>query len=300
MTRSMPVALLACSLLLPATALEADEASAHRETVEAWQARRLAALTRDDGWLTLTALHRLQEGTFTVGSDPEADLALPASAPALAGRLEVAGDAVTFHAEPAAGATVEGAEVSSVLLVADTDGEPTVVDLGSTSFFLISRGGVRLLRVRDSEHPALRDFPGLEYFPIDSAWHFQARFEPYDPVKRIPVANIIGIVEDSPSWGAVVFDHAGSTYRIDALAEPGDERLFLIFADATSGRETYGAGRYLYVDGPDAEGRIDLDFNQAYNPPCAFTAYATCPLPPRQNRLPLRIEAGEKNYELAH
>ncbi|MEZ5332417.1 MAG: DUF1684 domain-containing protein [Thermoanaerobaculia bacterium] len=141
----------------------------------------------------------------------------------------------------------------------------------------------------------------MEYFPLDPSWHFpQARFEAYDPVKTIPVADIAGLVSDSPVWGAVVFERDGTTYRLDALAEPGDEELFLIFGDRTNGTETYGGGRYLYTDAPDAEGHVDLDFNVSYSPPCIFTPFATCPLPPPQNRLPVRVEAGEKAYAGGH
>jgi uncharacterized protein (DUF1684 family) len=280
-------------------AADADDVAAnHRASVEAWRERRVAALTRDTGWLTLSALHRLEPGRYSVGSDPGAALSLPASAPGTIGHLEITETEVVFH--PAAGVEVTAAGeplADPQLLTTDAGGEPTELAVGSVSFFVIDRAGIRFLRVRDSEHPNRLRFAGIDYFEIDPAWRFDARFEAHEPLLEIPVANIVGIVEETSSWGAVVFEHQGTTYRIDALAEPGAERLFLIFADATSGRETYGAGRYLYVDAPDTEGRIELDFNLAYNPPCAFTAFATCPLPPRQNRLPLRVEAGEKSYE---
>lgn len=300
MRRSLPAALLALWFVVPAPATAADEEAAYRASIEAWRERRVTALTRDTGWLTLTALHRLEPGVHSLGSDPAADLALPGSAPATFGELEVSHDAVVFHAAAATAFTADGEAVVSRRLTSDAEGDPTVITIGSVSFFLIERGAVRLLRVRDSEHPNRRDFIGIDTFPVDPSWRFDARFEPYDPPLSIPVANIIGIVEETPSWGAVVFERGGETYRLDALAEPGDEELFLVFGDATSGMESYGAGRYLYVDAPGSDGRIDLDFNRAYNPPCAFTAFATCPLPPRQNRLPLRIEAGEKTYVGPH
>ena len=144
------------------------------------------------------------------------------------------------------------------------------------------------------ESPALAAFKGVESFPIREDFRVEARFEPYDPPKPIPIANIVGIVEDQPSPGAVVFTHGGKTWRLDAL-EGSDGELFLLFADATSGEETYGAGRFLDTKKP-SNGKVVVDFNLAYNPPCVFTPYATCPLPPRQNRLAMRVEAGEKNY----
>lgn len=277
-----------------------DPETAHQAEVDAWRASRIANLTRGDGWLTLTGLYTLETGSFTLGSSPDADLGLPAAAPDLLGTLDVGDEDIALRFDRSVELTVDGEPASSPASAFDTDGNARLFEIGAVNFFVIQRGDVRLLRVRDRDHPARTAFAGLEYFPVDPAFRYAARFEPYDPVRQIPIANIIGIVSDAPSWGAVVFEHRGETYRIDALAEPGDEELFLIFADATSGKETYGAGRYLYVDAPDEEGRIVLDFNRAYNPPCAFTPFATCPLPPRQNRLDLRIEAGEKNYTDSH
>jgi len=268
----------------------------HKAEIESWRQDRLSSLTSETGWLTLTALYPLEAGAYSLGSSPEADLALPAEAPATVGTLQVDDEAVSFEPAPDVTVTVNGEAFNSPASAFGDDGGAILFDVGSVNFFVIKRGDVRLLRVRDRDHPERSSFAGIESFPIDPAFRFRARFEAYEPVKQIPVANIIGIVSDSPSWGAVVFEHDGETYRIDALAEPGDDELFLIFGDSTSGRETYGAGRYLYVDAPDSEGRVVLDFNKAYNPPCAFTPFATCPLPPRQNRLGLSIAAGEKNY----
>jgi uncharacterized protein (DUF1684 family) len=150
--------------------------------------------------------------------------------------------------------------------------------------------------VKDRLHPARSHFAGLQYFPIDLTKRFNAKFEPYNPPKIIPIANVLGMVDNMTSPGALVFEVDGKTYRLDPVLEKGSKQLFIIFADKTAGKETYGAGRYLYADPPDVNGRVIVDFNKAHNPSCAFTKYATCPLPPRQNRLPFRIEAGEKTY----
>jgi uncharacterized protein (DUF1684 family) len=274
-------------------------ASGHDAEIEAWRSQRVANLTRDTGWLTLAGLHPLAEGRQTLGSAPESDIVLPASAPPEVGALLVAEGRAALEINTGVAIASEGEPWTGGPLATDAEEDTTMLEIGPVNFFVIERGEELLLRVRDRAHPARESFAGIDYFPIDEAWRFDATFEAHDPVRQIPIANIIGMVSDSPNWGAVVFEHEGATYKIDALAEPGDEELFLIFADETSGHETYGAGRYLYVDAPDENGRIDLDFNRAYNPPCAFTAFATCPLPPRQNRLALRIEAGEKNYSAA-
>jgi uncharacterized protein (DUF1684 family) len=150
--------------------------------------------------------------------------------------------------------------------------------------------------VRDLNNPHRLNFQGLTYFPVSSAWVFNARFEPYQPVHHIKITNILGMEEDDESPGAVVFTKNGRQWRLDTVLEdPRDQELFIMFADATSGHETYGAGRFLYIPLP-ANGTVVLDFNKAFNPPCALNDFATCPLPPFQNRLKLKVEAGEKTY----
>ncbi len=297
------LALLAALSQLPAARALAEhhpafDPVAHRAEIEAWRERRLASLRRDTGWLTLTGLDTLERGrSYALGSAAGSDVRLPDAAPRQLGTITVGHEGeVELRVAAGAKVTVDGLPVTTVALFGPHVESPPLVEAGSVNFLVIERGGVLFLRTRDRKHPALQSFTGLEQFPIDPRWRFEARFDPYDPVRQIPIANILGQVSDTPSWGAVVFDYQGETYRIDAVAEPGDEELFLIFGDATSGHETYGAGRYLYADAPDATGRVVVDFNRAYNPPCAFTPFATCPLPPSQNRLPFRVEAGEKTY----
>jgi len=299
-----PAALLTLLLCLAsACAGPADgpDRAAHEASVEQWRAQRLANLTSETGFLTLTGLHQLADGHVTLGGGPDSDIVLQGSVPAEVGTLEVDGGSLRFHPAADSQVTLEGEPVTApISLTSDDPGPPTLLEIGPVNFHVILRGGVALLRVRNSNHPARSEFTGIDSFPIDASWRFDARFDLYEPTKQIPIANIIGQVSDSPSWGAVVFEREGETHRIDAIADPGDERLFLIFGDVTSGHETYGGGRYLYADAPGADGRVDLDFNRAYNPPCAFNAYATCPLPPPQNRLPIRVEAGEKNFDAGH
>jgi uncharacterized protein (DUF1684 family) len=270
--------------------------AAYTDEVEQWKSKRVASLKGEDGWLSLVGLHWLKEGENKIGSDPSNEVTLPeGKSPRVAGSLFLNGGAVKIEARPDSGITNEGKPVTSLELISDADGgKPTVLKLGTLTFHVIKRGERLGVRVKDSASPERVNFHGLEYFPLDERWRVEARFEPHNPPKTIPITNVLGMEDDEPSPGAVVFDIDGKTYRLDALTETGEEQFFIIFADATSGKETYGAGRYLYAGPPDSTGRLLIDFNEAYSPPCAFTKYATCPLPPEQNRLPLRVEAGEK------
>jgi uncharacterized protein len=174
------------------------------------------------------------------------------------------------------------------------------VQAGTVRFQIIKREPRYAVRVKDSQAETRTNFKGLEYFPLDSKWRVEARFEPYNPMKKIPIDDVTGRKSDSDSPGALAFTVDGKEYRIDPILEEGSDELFIIFRDATSKDATYGAGRYLYAKKPGPDGKVIVDFNKAYNPPCAFTPYATCPLPPQQNRLPFRIEAGEKKYAGGH
>jgi uncharacterized protein len=301
-----PTAALLIALTLgPAGALAGPEAvidpQAERADVREWRARRVESLTSDDGWLTLTGLFWLQQGDNTFGRAPDNSLVL--AHPALAehcGTFNVSGHKVRFTAAAGSGVTAAGQAVSSLELSADSAGNPTVLASGTLRFYLIERAGNLGVRVRDLNDPHRTGFRGFNYFPVSTDWVFDARFEPYRPARHIRIINILGMEVEYASPGAVVFVKDGREWRLDTvLEEPGDQELFIMFADGTSGHETYGAGRFLYVALPSA-GRTRLDFNKAYNPPCALNDFATCPLPPQQNRLRLRVEAGEKSYAGGH
>jgi uncharacterized protein (DUF1684 family) len=222
---------------------------------------------------------------------------LPAGkAPATLGTIRLADGKARLEVASGVDVTHEGKRVESLPLQSDEEGDPTLVRHGTLSFHLIKRGNRLGVRVRDSASEARREFHGIASYPVRSAWRVTGRLEPYPPGKTIAVPNVLGTVSNDKSPGAVVFKVGGKTYRIDAVEEQGSEELFLIFGDRTNGFETYGAGRFLYIARPGPDGKVVVDFNKAYNPPCAFTAYATCPLPPPQNRLALRVEAGEKEY----
>lgn len=279
-----------------AVALSSAPGDAHRAEVEAWRLRRLQRLSRPDGWLTLAGLFWLDEGANSFGSDKANRVVLPAPAPPCMGELVLEHGSVRVRVAPGVALTARGKPVTEMALKTDADTEPTVLDYGPVGFYVIQRRDRFAIRVKNSQSPALLQFTGLDSFPISEAWRFTARFERYDPPKDVVVPNVMGGADIEKCPGAVVFESGGKAYRLEPVIEQGSEDLFIIFGDKTNGLETYGAGRFVYVKWPDAEGRTVLDFNKAYNPPCVFTPYATCPLPPAANRLPIRIEAGEKTY----
>lgn len=271
------------------------DANAYAKEIDQWRAQRWASLKKEDGYLTLIGLFWLKEGENKFGSDAANDIVLPqAKFGAHSGVLVLKDGVVRIETLLKTGFTVDGKPVSSLELKSDADGSPTVLNLGSLSFQIIKRGDKFGLRVKDKENPDRLNFHNTEFYPADLKWRIEARFEPYNPPKPVPITNVLGMESGEPSPGAVVFEVDGHSYRLDAITEKDEPRFFMIIADKTSGKETYPAGRYLYVDPPGSSGGVVIDFNKAYSPPCAFTKFATCPLPPRQNRLPFPIEAGEK------
>ena len=294
--RITPTAVLLLATTWPALAAAVDFAT-EQANVLAWRQQRFASLTGDSGWLTLAGLFWLNDGSNSFGSGSGNDLVL--NNPALAdtaGSFDLEGAAVTFSAQPDGGVTLNGQQFDSVTLQSDAGGAPTVLESGPLRFFVIERAGKLGVRVRDLNSARRLEFRGLEYFPISTQWVVNARFLPYRPAKRIRIINILGMEEDDVSPGAVVFTRNGRSFRLDTVLESsGDQQLFIMLADATSGQETYGGGRFLYVPLPVGN-TVQLDFNKAFNPPCALSDFATCPLPPPQNRLSLRITAGELTY----
>ena len=293
---NLTLGLITIFLVLSTIVTAADDPS-YTKAMEKWQAERLEEINGEDGWTTLVGLFWLNEGPNKFGSDPSNEIVLPrSSAPKFAGSIRLYNGVVTLEAKPDAGITSAGNAASDLVLQSDADGFPTLLKLGSLKLFVIKRGEKLGLRVKDKRNPARSHFAGLDYFPVDLKWRLEAKFEPYDPPRIIPIVNVLGMVDNMTSPGALVFEVNGKTYRLDPVLEKGSKQLFIIFGDKTTGKETYGAGRYLYADAAGDDGKVVLDFNKAYNPPCAFTRFATCPLPPRQNRLAIRVEAGEKKY----
>lgn len=284
----------------PATA--SPDPAAYRKKIEAWRQERVADLKKEDSWLTLVGLYWLHTGANRFGSNPANHIILPAGtakAPAYAGSLALSGKTVKLTAQPGVALLADGKPAApGMVLKSDVTGKPTVVQLGSLSFYVIQREEKLGVRIKDKASPLLTSFKGLDDYPLNPDWRVVARFEPARD-KKIAIANVLGQVADQKSPGTVTFERGGKTYRLDALEGGPKGELFLIFGDQTNGKETYGAGRFLETDAPQG-GKVVVDFNTAYNPPCAFTAFATCPLPPQQNKLAVKVEAGEKKFAGGH
>lgn len=258
---------------------------------------REAALRAPDGWTSLTGLHRIELRSHFIGSAPGSGIRL-AHGPARLGLLQSDDGAYAFIPERGVAATLDGVAVTGrVPLRSDGQGTPSLLgfDGGRGGLSIIERAGAAFVRVRHADAQARQAFAGLDYWPVDRSWAVEAAFTPAPAGQHIEIANIMGIVEAMAARGTVTFERDGLAYTLQAL-EGSDGGLFLVFADRTSGHGSYSAGRYLDTGAPDADGRVPLDFNRAYNPPCAFTAFATCPLPPAGNRLDLAVDAGEKAY----
>jgi len=270
-----------------------DDSETYVEGIEAWRRKLDESLRREEGWLALVGLHWLKPGANLAGAGPGRDIALPAeSVTGDFGAFLVEQGRVLFEAAPGADVTCEGEPVTEVEMQPDTTGSPTRLRAGSLSMVLVRRGERLGIRVWDREAPARRTFIGRQWFPIDVRYRVTAGFEPYATPRPILAPDFSGGVQTMESPGEVTFSLLRKQLRLVA-SEEEEGALFLIFADATTGASTYPAGRYLYTS-PRSGGAVEIDFNRAYNPPCAFTPYATCPLPPRENRLPLPIEAGER------
>lgn len=290
--------ILGAALAGLASAVAADEA-AYTKELETWRAQRVARLTTPDGWLSLIGLHFLKDGDNTVGSAKDNDTVL-AKGPAHLGKVTVAADGrVTVALAPDADARIDGKPVLAGELAWRGGGRPSVVSAGAVSFFVIERGGKKALRVKDRESERRTHFVGIDYFPIDPAWRIEARWVEFDEPRTIPITNILGQTEPAIVHGQAVFEHDGKKIELLPIDEGPGEPLFFVISDATSGKETYGAARFLYADAP-VDGKVVLDFNRLENPPCAFTPFATCPLPPKENRLTFAVNAGEKNYRGEH
>lgn len=277
----------------------------YNEQIEAWRQKREERLKADGGWLTVAGLFWLEEGKSRFGTAPDNQIVLPeGSAPEHAGVFERHGATVKVSVEKDVDATLGDNPVGEASeMRSDTTGAPDVLALGRRlQMHVIERGGRFGIRLKDLESPLRKAFQGLSWFPISESWRVVARFELYDPPRQVEIPNVLGQVESMSCPGAVVFTLGGQELRLEPVVEdPNEPELFFIFKDATSGQETYPSGRFLYAEMPK-DGQVVLDFNKAYSPPCAFTPYATCPLPPPQNRVKLRIEAGEKftGHAVAH
>lgn len=292
------LALAACSPA-PAPAPVQAEDTAFAAQQQQWRVQRYQDLVRPDGWTALVGLHWLQNKSHFIGSGATSGIRL-AVGPGKLGLLRREGSQWWFTPEAGTDVTHEGQPVRGrIRMDTDKDAQPTLLafDGGKGQLSLIRRGPRDALRVKHADAAARRDFAGLQYWPGGTQWQVPARFIAHPAGKTLPIVDITGLTTEMPNAGAVAFERDGRQWRLEAIGEPG-QPLFLIFADRTSGHGSYPAGRYLDTAAPAADGSLTLDFNHAYNPPCAFTAFATCPLAPPENRMDLRVDAGEKAYHL--
>lgn len=267
------------------------------EEIERWRADHQARLKRDEGWLTVTGLYWLQPGKNHFGSAAGNPIRLPAGPP-VAGAFELAGSSVTLMLGPGVAATLNGQPFSGrAVMRPDDAGKPDVLRFDRFALMVLGRNGRYAIRLKDRDSRFRKEFTGLKWFPVNESYRVKAKLVPHPAGFVLHVPNILGTSTAEPSPGTAVFSLHGHEYHLTPVAEGGI--LFFVFRDLTSGGETYGGGRFLYT-APPVNGEIVLDFNQAENPPCVFTPYATCPLPPKENRLTVRIEAGEKTYGSGH
>ena len=268
--------------------------------IDAWRADREARLKADDGWLTVAGLFFLGEGGNTFGASPLNDIVLR-TGPETAGVFTLRDGSITVRAPEGKTVAVDGRQVSAAQLWPYEGRERPTITLGPLTLFGHYSGARLAIRMRDRDSDIRRTFGGLRWFPVDETYRVRGRFVPHDEPLTLELPNILGDIEAFRSSGTVTFTVGGQELTMTAV--DSGNRLWFIFRDLTSGRETYPAARFLYAPAPeyaDADGWTTLDFNQAYNPPCAFNPHTTCPLPPLENRLPVRIEAGELDYHTRH
>jgi uncharacterized protein (DUF1684 family) len=266
----------------------------HRQAIEAWRSNRHERLLRSDGWLTLVGLEWLKDGENRVGSAADNDIRL-SGGPEYWGSVFLKGDKLRFVSHDTDNVMINGEPSPEIDLIADVDGDPTLVASDNLSFYTIFRESFAL-RVKDSQAPVLLSFKGLDNYPIDESWHITGRFVRAETGTVIEIANVLGQISESPVYGTIEFDMNGETHRLLGLGDAHSKSLWFIFADRTSGHGSYGAGRFLYSETMPENGHLIIDFNKAYNPPCAFNPYSTCPLPPQENRMDLLVTAGEKDF----
>jgi len=265
-----------------------------------WKAQREASCRDPSGWLSLVGLHWLKEGINTIGKGSGNDVVFEVTnpCPEKVGAVTLHQDNIRFKAEAGVKATANGNEMKEEIeLRHDNDGEasPTIVQHGSLQWFVIKRSQRYAIRAKDSESAVLKNFKGLEYFPYNPSLNLKGKYVPYDPPKIVTVVEATGDKKPTPVPGKITFSLEEREYALDVTGDP-KTKLFLVFSDKTAGKETYGGGRFLYIVGPEKDNSLTINFNQAYNPPCVFTPYATCPLPTPENRLNVEIRAGEKVY----
>ncbi len=263
----------------------------YAESIAEWDSNRLERLKAPGGWLNLAGLFWLNEGENTIGSSSENHHVFRRG-PENIGKIILRDDGVEFVAAPGVPVMSGEEQVERVELITDAEGRATRLSVDSLQFFLIRRGDRIGIRLRDFQHPRIEQLTRIDRYPPDQDWIIRARFIEDEEGLTINIPNVLGDINEESVPGIFEFEYEGETYRLYPTGSR--ENPFLIFGDETSGIETYGGGRFLSPGAPGEDGYVSIDFNKAYNPPCAFSDYATCPLAPRENILPFSVTAGEK------
>jgi len=269
--------------------------SEYIKSVKAFHSQRIERLKQPDGWLSLTGLFWLKEGENSFGSDESNDIVFPnKSASAKLGVFVLEDSAVLAKITDGAKVFLNNIRVSYQIMHSDLTDNPTILTHGSLSWYAIQRGDRFGIRLKDKNSPLFKEFVDIDMFEIDSLWRIPAKFVAYDAPREVLTPTAIGTVEKEEALGKFEFRINNKQFSLEpSVSENG---YFLVFGDETNGEETYGAGRFLYIPKPDSSEQLYIDFNKAYNPPCVFTKYATCPLPRKENNLKIKILAGEMNF----
>ncbi len=269
----------------------------YTQGLEEWKQQRLTDLYSESGFINLAGLYWMVPGEHLIGSSNTSQLQFPEDMPQHLGSLFVTRDQVVFTANPGIQVEVDSVPAVGPTLVFDKDeGLALEMTWGTYKWFVIERAGNLGIRLKNLQHPALASKVKIDRFPPNLDWVVEASYRPYDVPRNLRIENVLGHVFDLNIPGKITFEKEGEMYTLEPLES--DDRFFIIFSDATSGMDTYGSGRYMYADQPKKGNQILLDFNKAYNPPCAFTDFATCLIPPPENQLTLAIHAGEKDYHV--
>ena len=266
-------------------------------SIRNWDKERAERLKKENGWLNLVGLYWLDEGENTFGSSKENKIVFPYNAAPQMGAFYLQDLIVTVEIKEDVNVLVDSSDIKTAVLESDGNENTTIMEYKSLRWFMIEREGKFGIRLRDLNAPLVKNFDGIERFPINENWKIQADYVPLNPPLELLIPSVIETVSKDTAYGRLDFEIEGEKY---SLYPTGKDELFIVFADETSGVETYGAGRFLTAEAPDSSNTVILDFNKAYNPPCSFTKYATCPIPPKENRINVRITAGEKTYGHGH
>ncbi|MCO6473081.1 MAG: DUF1684 domain-containing protein [Melioribacteraceae bacterium] len=272
----------------------------YEKEINGWHAKRIEALKERSPWLRLAGLFWLEDGESTFGSSRNNKIIFPSDLPEQIGTFIRRGNKVNVKINEGINVIADSLIVKETEMIPDIKSNPTVLSFGNYSWYVIEREEMIGIRLLNEQNPELLSFEGIERYPVDPEWEIECDYIPYDPPKIIEIPSVIGTVSRDSCYGRIEFEREGKTHSFEPTGKNGN--FFAVFADKTNGEETYGAGRFLVISDSVKDGKITVDFNRAYNPPCAFSKYATCPLPPKQNYLYLEITAGEKIYhtENAH